>query len=389
MWARVRWLKYLALRERHSVAKCRDKHNFRLRLAGVLVLAAMVYSVGCGKESSAAGPQGPGALPVKILQAQAIAVRDTSDYVATLKSRDSAVIMPQVEGQIVQIYKHSGDQVAAGAPLMQIDPLKQQATVKSQENSRAAAEANLKFAQQQFDRTSGLYGAGVVSKQDLDQTKSALDSARAQVEALDANVREQQVQLRYYTVTAPWNGIVGDIPVHVGDRVTTTTTLTTVDKPGGLEVYVYVPIERAAQLKMNMPVQVLDGAGNVTAESHISFISPQVDNATQTVLVKARIANNRDKLRQLQFIRARIIWGTQNAPVVPVLAVSRIGGQYFAFVAEQDAKAGSYVAHQKPLKVGQMVDNNYVVLDGIKPGDKVIVSGTQFLIDGAPVAPQG
>ena len=231
MWARVRWLKYLALRERHSVAKRRDKRNFRLRLAGVLVLAAMVYSIGCGKESSAAGPQGPAALPVKVLQAQAIAVRDTSDYVATLKSRDSAVIMPQVEGQIVQIYKHSGDQVAAGAPLMQIDPLKQQATVKSQENSRAAAEANLKFAQQQFDRTSGLYGAGVVSKQDLDQTKSALDSARAQVEALDANVREQQVQLRYYTVTAPWNGIVGDIPVHVGDRVTTTTTLTTVDKP--------------------------------------------------------------------------------------------------------------------------------------------------------------
>ncbi len=349
----------------------------------------MVCSVGCGKESKAAGPQGPGALPVKVLAAQAIAVRETSDYVATLKSRDSAVIMPQVEGQIVQIYKHSGEQVAAGTPLMQIDPLKQQATVKSQENSRAAAEANLKFAQQQFDRTSGLYAAGVVSKQDLDQTKSALDSAKAQVEALDANVREQQVQLRYYTVAAPWSGIVGDIPVHVGDRVTTTTTLTTVDKPGGLEVYVYVPIERAPQLKMNMPVEVLDSAGSVTAESRISFISPQVDNATQTVLVKARIANNRDKLRQLQFIRARIVWGTQNAPVVPVLAVSRIGGQYFAFVAEQGAESGSYVAHQKPLKVGQMVDNNYVVLDGIKPGDKVIVSGTQFLIDGTAVAPQG
>ena len=157
------------------------------------------------------------------------------------------------------------------------------------------------------------------------------------------------MQLRYYTVAAPWNGIVGDIPVHVGDRVTTTSTLTTVDKPGGLEVYVYVPIERAAQLKMNMPVEVLDGAGNVTAESRISFISPQVDNATQTVLVKARIANNRDKLRQLQFIRARLIWGTQNAPVVPVLAVSRIGGQYFAFVAEPGTKSGSYVAHQKPL----------------------------------------
>jgi len=371
------------------VARHRDKHKFPLRLAGWLALAGMVCSVGCGKESNAAGSQGPSAIPVKVLEARATAVRDTSDYVATLKSRDSAVIMPQVEGQIVQIYKQSGEQVAAGTPLMQIDPLKQQATVKSQENSRAAAEANLKFAQQQFDRTSGLFAAGVVSKQDLDQTKSALDSAKAQVEALDATVREQQVQLRYYTVAAPWSGIVGDIPVHVGDRVTTTTTLTTVDKPGGLEVYVYVPIERAPQLKMNMPVEVLDSSGNVTAESRISFISPQVDNATQTVLVKAGIANHQDKLRQLQFIRARIVWGTQNVPVVPVLAVSRIGGQYFAFVAEPGTKSGSYVAHQKPLKVGQMVDNNYVVLDGIKPGDKVIVSGTQFLIDGTAVAPQG
>jgi len=174
----------------------------------------------------------------------------------------------------------------------------------------------------------------------------------------------------------------------VGDRVTTTTMLTTVDKPGSLEVYVYVPIERAAQLKMNMPVQVLDGSGNVIGDSRVSFISPQVDNTTQTVLAKARIANRRDKLRQAQFIRARVIWGTQKSPVVPVLAVSRIGGQYFAFVAEQGDQ-GTYVAHQKPLKVGQMVDNNYVVLDGVKPGDKVIVSGTQFLIDGAPVTPQG
>ena len=351
-----------------------------------LVLAVSALITGCGKDPKAAQQGGP--MPVKVEEAKAVAVSDTSDYVATLKSRDSAVIMPQVEGQIVQIFRHSGDQVSPGAPLMQIDPLKQQATVKSQEDTRAAAQANLQFAQQQYDRSSGLYAAGVVSKQDLDQAKSALDTAKAQVQALDANVREQQVQLRYYTVTAPWNGIVGDIPVHVGDRVTTTTTLTTVDKPGSLEVYVYIPIERASQLKMNLPVQVLDGAGNVIADSRISFISPQVDNTTQTVLAKARIENSKDKLRQLQFIRARVVWGTQKSPVVPVLAVSRIGGQYFAFVAEQDSK-GSYVAHQKPLKVGQMVDNNYVVLDGVKPGDKVIVSGTQFLIDGVPVIPQG
>ena len=117
--------------------------------------------------------------------------------------------------------------------------------------------------------------------------------------------------------------------MRVGDRVTTTTPLTTVDKPGSLEAYVYVPIERSSQLKMNLPVQIVDQSGNVIAESRISFISPQVDSTTQTVLAKAPIANNNDKLRNAQFIHARIVWGTQQRTVVPILAVSRLGGAIF------------------------------------------------------------
>ena len=112
-----------------------------------------------------------------------------------------------------------------------------------------------------------------------------------------------------------------------------------------------------------------------------------MDTATQTVLVKAQIANSSDSLRTAQFIRARVVWGSQEKPVVPVVAVSRIGGLYFAFVAEPDGKGG-YVVHQKPLQIGQIVGNDYVVLGGVKPGDKVVVSGTQFLIDGVPVVPQ-
>ena len=356
-------------------------------LALCIALAGTCLAGGCGKDSKAAG-QGAEAIPVKVQEAKAVPVSQTTDYVATLKSRDSAVIMPQVEGQVVKIYVHSGDRVTTGTPLLQIDPLKQQATLNNQKQTRAAQEANLKYAQQQYQRTSGLYAAGVVSKQDLDQAKSALDAATANLEAMDASVREQQVQLYYYQVTAPWSGIVGDIPVRVGDRVTNTTMLTTVDKPGSLEVYVYVPIERAHDLKMDLPVDILDGSGNVIAKSRVSFISPQVDNTTQTVLVKAHIANSQDILRQMQFIRARVIWGIHNSPVVPILAVSRIGDQYFAFIAEKDPKTGSYVARQRPLKIGETVENNYVVMEGVKPGDKVIVSGTQFLIDGAPVTPQ-
>ncbi len=367
-------------------------HLFQTRLRRwSLPMAVLFFSMclltGCSNKAASGQPQGAPAIPVKIQEARSVPVSDTSEYVATLKSRDAAIIMPQVEGQITDIYVHSGDSVKRGAVLMQIDPLKQVATVKSQEQAKAAAEANLAYAKQQYDRINALSAAGVVAKQDLDQAKSAYDNAVAQLSSLDAQVQEQQVELHYYRVAAPTDGIIGDIPVRIGDRVTTSTVLTTVDKPGSLEAYVYVPIERSSQLKLNLPVQIVDGSENVIAESKVSFISPEVDNTTQSILLKARINNHEDTLRHLQFIRARVIWGTKQGPVIPVLAVSRIGGQYFAFVAEE--QNGKMVAHQKALRVGEMIGNDYFVLDGVKPGDKIIVSGTQFLIDGAPVMPQG
>ncbi len=350
------------------------------------ITALLLFATACGS-SKAASDSAPQAMPVKVHTATAETIDDTSEYVATVKSRDSAVVMPQVEGIVTQIFVHSGEHVADGAPMMQIDPAKQQATVSSQEHARTAQLAQLNWAKQNYDRVAGLASAGVVSKQDLDQARATLDSAQSQLRSLDAQVSEQQVQLQYYRVVAPRAGIVGDVPVRVGDRIVTTTTLTTVDRPGTLEAYIYVPIEKSAELRLNLPVQIVDDSGKMLAASRITFISPQVDNSTQTVLAKATIANSNDSLRTAQFIRARVIWDTKKKPVVPVTAVSRIGNQYFAFVAEPDQKGG-YVVHQKPLQIGQIVGNDYVVLDGVKPGDKVVVSGTQFLVDGVPVIPQ-
>jgi RND family efflux transporter MFP subunit len=358
------------------------------QLALIATALLPLFGVACSSDSAKGQqPQGPQAVPVKVQVARSLAVSETTNYVATLKSRDSAVVMPEVEGRITQIDVRSGDHVTAGARLMQIDPRKQAATVNSQQHGRAAQEANLAYAQQQYQRVSGLYAAGVVAKQDFDQAKTALDSAEAQLKSLDAQVEEQQVQLHYYSVVAGSTGIIGDVPVRIGDRVTTATTLTTIDKPGSLEAYIYVPIERSPDLKMNMPVQILNGSGDVIADSRITFISPEVDTTTQTVLAKATIANHKYRLRTAQFIRARVVWGIRSSPVVPVLAISRIGGQFFAFVAED--QNGKTVARQKPLRVGEMVGNDYAVLDGIKVGDKIIVSGTQFLVDGMPVIPQG
>ena len=366
----------------------RDIH-LQERTAKTLLVAALSLSamtVAC-TSNGAQNPQAAGGgMPVKVLEARAVPISDSTDYVATMKSRESTVIMPQVEGQITQIFVHSGEHVGDGAPLIEIDPLKQQATVKSQESARAALEANALWTKQQYERNKELFAAGVVSKQDLDQAKAAMDSAQSQIDAAGAQVSEQQVQLHYYKVVALRGGIVGDVPVRVGDRVTTSTQLTTIDQPGNLEAYVYVPIEHSSQLRMNLPVQIVDGEGKVLADTHITFISPEVDNATQTVLIKARIANNNDALRQSQYVRARVVFGSHQNPEVPILAVSRLAGQYFAFVAEP--QGSSFVARQKPLKIGQTVGNDLEVQDGIKPGDKVIVSGTQFLQDGAPVIPQ-
>ena len=168
----------------------------RARLAAVLTLAGI--GVACSGDSvKGAAPQGPAGIPVKVETAQLVPVKDTSEYVATLKSRDSAVIMPQVEGQITDIYVRSGARVSPGTPLMQIDPAKQQATLKTQEDTVTAKEAEVEWDKREFARNSGLYAAKVISKQALDQSKTALDQAQAQLQALHAQVRQETVQLHY------------------------------------------------------------------------------------------------------------------------------------------------------------------------------------------------
>ena len=240
--------------------------------AGVSLAAAMLFLAACGAKNPSAN-QPPAAVAVKTIVAQNVSIPETTEYLATLKSRHSTTINPQVEGQITKIFVKSGDRVPAGKPLIQIDPLKQEATVGSQAAARAAQVANVAYAKQQLDRTQKLFDAGIVPKQDLDQAQSNYEAAEKQLESLGAQLQEQQVELHYYSVDAPTDGIIGDIPVRVGDRVTTTTLLTTVDQPGNLEAYISVPVETGRNLKMGLPVQLLDPTGKRWARrASISFL---------------------------------------------------------------------------------------------------------------------
>ncbi len=356
------------------------------RAGWMLAFALALFATGCGKSSANAPGGGPTAVPVQVRIAASAKIPETTEYLSILKSRHSAAINPQVEGQIIRILVKSGDHVAAGTPLLQIDPLKQEATVSSQEAARMAQEANVRYAKISLDRSQKLHDAGVISKQELDNAQTAYDAAVAQLEALDEQVKQQKVELHYYSVSAPMDGIVGDIPVHVGDRVTVATLLTTVDEPGALEAYIYVPAEKARNLKIGLPVRLFDGAGNTVSETSITFVSPQVDTDTQTVLAKATVQDPKSKVRIAQQVRAQITWGIHEGPVIPVLAVQRISGEFFAFVAVNEAKGT--VVRQRLVKLGDTVGNDFVVLDGLKPGDHIIVSGTQFLQDGMPVTEQ-
>jgi RND family efflux transporter MFP subunit len=357
-----------------------------LRAARASIVIAGLVAGACQSKQSAGPPPSMPPTPVAVAVAHMAPVEDATEYVATLKSLHSTTVQPQVDGQITLIHVVSGQRVSRGAALMQIDARRQQAAVSSQQAELAAREAALAFARQQAQRASELLAAGAISKQEQEQAVTALQTAEANLKALQAQLQQQQVQLRYFTVAAPTAGVVGDVPVRVGNVVTPQTVLTTIDQNDTLEVYVDVPVERSPSLRNGLPLQIVSSDGSQRlATTSVSFISPHVDDQTQAILVKGQVRNPDGSLRASQYVRARIVWQTTDVLVVPVTAVLRISGQFFAFVAE-DA-GGKLVAKQRAIKVGPIVGENYPVLDGIKPGDRVVISGVQKLADGAPIQP--
>src|SRR5262249_2863704 len=150
-----------------------------------------------------------------------------------------------------------------------------------------AKEAAVNYARQQAQRAQQLLKAGAISTQEEEQAETALRTAEADLKSLEAQVQQQQVQLRYYTVAAPTAGVVGDVPVRVGMQVAPQTLLTTVDQVATLELNVGVPLERSRDLKSGLAIDILSSDGQQKlASSSIGFISPRVDDQTQTILVK-------------------------------------------------------------------------------------------------------
>jgi RND family efflux transporter MFP subunit len=344
-----------------------------------------MVSSGCKEPDAAAKGPAMQATPVQTLSVSLEPVQQSSDYVATVKSRRSVTLMPQVDGNLTQLLVRSGDHVKAGQTLMTVDPARQKALVDAQKSTENQKKALYDYNTTEIERQRKLFEAGVTSRDTLDQAEQSFQNTKADWQSAIASRKSLEEQLAYYSIKAPFDGIVGDVPVHLGDYVTTTTPLTTVDENKDLEAYIYVPTDRSGDVHMGMPVDILDGDGKVQESTKVDFLSPQVDTQLQGILLKAPVHSTAIALRSSQLVKARVVWSANPKPVIPVLSVSRLGGQTFVFLAE--GQDGKFQARQHAITVGGTVDNNYIVLGGLKAGDKLIVSGTQFLVDGIPVMP--
>jgi RND family efflux transporter MFP subunit len=350
---------------------------------------------------------------------------DSREQLAAVESRAREVDSARANAQRARASK----QQAKAKVLQSISDLKNaEATFKTLEADRKKALADLKFNQDQYERYQQLHAEGAVSRQMHDQFRNSLDTAKAallaveariqaaraeiesqrsniaaqqaeveaqgaevigaerQIQYFIANTREQQARLQYYTITAPFDGIVGNIPVKEGNFVNPETNLAKLTQNDALEVNISIPASRSRDIRIGTTIELINAQKQVVGTSRVFFISPNVANNTQSILIKARLDNTRRQLRADEFVRARVIWEQKPGLRIPSIAISRIAGQSFVFVAEQ-SKTG-LVARQRPVRLGNIEGNNYQVLEGLKLGERIAVTGLLQLSDGAAIAPE-
>ncbi|HUJ58426.1 MAG TPA: efflux RND transporter periplasmic adaptor subunit [Kofleriaceae bacterium] len=348
----------------------------------VLVVVALAS---CG--GSGAPHRPPPAMPVPVVTLAPTPQLDTTEYLAELRSRTAPAIKPQIEGQVTAILVKPGQIVQAGTPLVHVDPGRQPSAVQQARENRASRQAALELAEQNYARVEQLVKDGALPGQELDNARAAVDQARADVAALTAEIRGSQVQLEYYAILAPTRGVVGDIPVRVGDHVSPATTITSVTDNSVLEANVSIPIERAGHVGIGTEIRLVDDSGKTLGAGHVKFVAPDVTPDTQSVLVKADIDNALNLLRADQIVRARVVWSRHPGLAVPAPAVMWQGGQPFVFVVQQ--ARGQTIARQHPVELGELGDGSYPVVAGLQAGERVITGNIQKLRDGTPVAVRG
>ncbi|XGB41324.1 MAG: efflux RND transporter periplasmic adaptor subunit [Nodosilinea sp. LVE1205-7] len=207
-----------------------------------------------------------------------------------------------------------------------------------------------------------------------------------------SQVAVKQQDLSFSQISAPVAGQLGDMGLRIGDFVSTGQPITTIIQNQVLLLKLPVPTYRSAELKLGLPVELLDpNTGQSLATGTIGFISPNVSPMAQSILVKARFPNEAGTLRDGQMVQARIIWKTTTALLVPTVAVSRLGGQSFVYVARQQTNGqgrSAQIATQRSVQLGDIQGDSYRVIEGLRAGEQIIVTNILRLRDGMTIQAQ-
>jgi RND family efflux transporter MFP subunit len=264
-------------------------------------------------------------------------------------------------------------------------------------NEAALVVAQKKLEQLRKSRISDISALSATVEQQNQNLKQQNNGARpeeiAQAQSLvsqaTAQIRAAQVQLQYSKVLAPFTGVIGNTPVKVGEYAAKGDTITTLTENNSFDLNLAIPLSRSKQIQAGLPVELLDATGKSIAIGKVSFIAPNATADSQTILAKANFMNTSGQLRSGQSVQAKAIWDERSGILIPVTAVSRLGGKTFVFVAENAKQApdgnSSLVARQQPVELGAIEGNNYQVVKGLKAGEKIITAGFLNLTNGAPV----
>src|SRR6516225_7127480 len=361
-----------------------------LPLAGVLLLT---ISNGCSRKTEQVAPPPPEVLVTTVTPRDVPVLHEA---VATLEGFITATINAQVQGYIISRDYKEGGLVKKGDLLFQIDPRPFQATLDQAKGQLAVAQSNQTKADADVKRALKLFQQKVISDQERDTYINSASSTKANVQAAEAAVRQAEVNLGYTKITAPIDGIVGIATAHVGDLVGPVTgPLTTISQVDPIKVAVNVgeqsftefitdhpdPDERERYLHgLQFDLRLSDGSlyphkGKFDAEDR------NLDTKTGSIRMQLTFPNPGNRLRPGQFGNVRAaIKVAKGALVIPEQAVTEIQGNRMVAVVDSENKIA-----MRPVKMGDHAGGMWQVLEGLKPGEKVVVQGLLKVRPGSPV----
>lgn len=336
-------------------------------------LCLVLLLSGCMKGG---GPPKDAPVPAELVTVEVGPLQETLDAIGSLEADESVDLKPEVEGEITSIQMTEGSAVKRGDPILQIDESKQAAAV-------AEAQADYNYAKQTMQRSDTLLQDGTISQQEHDQTDAAYQRAIATLNLARTKMRE-------YTLTAPFDGILGQRSVSIGQYVSPQNTLVSIYAMDRMKLNFSVPERYSARVLPGQTLRLsVSSFPDETFSGEIYLIEPQVDVSTRTVRVRALVPNADHRLKPGMFANLTLTVGTkEKAITIPEDCLFPHDGGFAVY------RATAGVAELVPVKVGHRGPGKIEILQGLKPGDQVARSGNLRLAPGkklilAPPPAQG